>query len=167
MEAFKKYNLSYFANVVIDDVLIIYYNKLENGAEIKIYNEMSKSPYRNYISRELPEGENVLYFMIIDNELTIKKLYAELQQEDWAASYRLVSYASSDYPGYWYIKIYHHDANWRHMLEHLKSMQHLNQSILLGKDPATCDVIIPGTDQNAMVRKLKKLYKPVSFKRFG
>ena len=37
-----------FSTVILEDVLLIYYDKLENDAEKKIYDTLHRSPYRNY-----------------------------------------------------------------------------------------------------------------------
>ena len=40
-----------------------------------------RSPYRNYVNRELPETEEVVYFMLLYPEPVIERFYKILQEE--------------------------------------------------------------------------------------
>ena len=67
-------NVCYFTNVVIDDMLVIYYNGLENSAEKDLYKQMRRSPYRNYVNRKLPEQEKVVYLMLLQKPVSYTHL---------------------------------------------------------------------------------------------
>lgn len=45
MEILRKEDVNFFINVVVEDVLIIYYHHLENEAETQIYKQMRRSPH--------------------------------------------------------------------------------------------------------------------------
>lgn len=154
-------NLNPFINVVIDDLLVIYYGHLRNDAEKDIYKKMRKSPYRNYVDRRLPENENVVYFMIIDKKEVISQAYAELEKMEWILEYKVLTYDSHEYPGYAYIKIYNKEATRENMLRNLKAMLDVEKSITFGSIPGRYDVLIENSDHSMMVRRLKKIYEPV------
>lgn len=154
-------NLNTFANVVIDDLLVIYYRRLKNSAEQDIYKSLRKSPHRNYVNRALPENENVVYFMVIDKKEVIAKAYAELMEKEWISEYKVLTYDSHDYPGFAYIKIYNKEATRENMLRNLMAMIDMDKSMTFGSIPGKYDVLIEDSDHNRMVRKLRKAYEPV------
>lgn len=155
--------VNYFTNVVVDDMLVIYYEEARNHAEQKMFEEMRKSPYRNYVRRPLPEGESVVYFMMIDQDDKIQALYERLKKKIQPDEYKMISYCSNRYPGYSYIKIYHKDATREHMLQNLCATINIEKTITFGSIPGKCDVLIKDFDRNTMVKELKKRFEPVKW----
>jgi hydroxymethylpyrimidine pyrophosphatase-like HAD family hydrolase len=155
-------NLNYFANVVIDDLLVIYYEKLDNQAEQGIYQKLRKDPLRNYVKRRLPQYENVVYFMVIDTTEQIKAAYQNLMDQEWSKELKIRTYESKEYPGFSYIKIYNKDANREHMLQNLKAMLDMEKSVMFGSVPGQCDILIENSSNNDMVKRLKREFEPVN-----
>lgn len=133
-ELLDENNLSYFSNVIIDDLLVIFYEALENKAGQDIVKRLGRSPYRNYVKRRLPEQEE---------------------------EYRFVISESEDDPDYVYMKIYRKDVNREHMRQKLLEMLHLETSIMFGSVAGACDVLIKDSDKNEMVKQLKRAFEPV------
>ncbi len=163
MTVLEQSGVNYFANVVMDDVLVIYYEKLNNSAEQNLYNKLSKSYYRNYVKRRLPEHENVIYFMVIDLKEKITEVYSRLEQGGFTKEYKILIYDSREYEGYSYIKIYNKEATRKNMLENLKEMLNLEKSVVFGTNPETCDILIQNFDSNGLVKAIRKQYEPVKF----
>jgi hypothetical protein len=161
MDTLERLGINYFANVVMDNVLVIYYEDLTNPAQESIYQKLSKSPYRNYVKRKVPERESVVYFMIIDKKEKVSEVYRQLVEEGWTDRYKILTYDSRDYEGYSYIKIYNKDATRKNMLTNLKAMLNLDKSVVFGSDPATCDIMISDSDNNLLVKQIRKLYEPI------
>lgn len=155
-------HISYFANVVVDDVLVIYYNELGNRAEKDIYRQMRKSPYRNYIKRALPENENVVYIMVVEEKARMEQLYDKLRAQDWADEHKILIYDSTDYPGYAYIKIYHKDETRENMLKNLMALLNVEKVVSFGSIEGKSDVYVEDSNKNIMVKKMKQLFEPVS-----
>lgn len=153
--------LNYFANVVIDDLLVIYYERLDNPAEQGIYQKLRKDPLRNYVKRRLPQYENVVYFMVIDTTEQIKAACNYLMEQEWARELKIRTYESNDYPGFSYLKIYSKDANREHMLQNLKAMLDMEKSVIFGSIPGQCDILIENSSKNDMVKRLKKEFEPI------
>ncbi len=160
IDLLDKRKCSYFTNVVIEDMLVIYYGELQNDAQKGIYEQMRRSPYRNYVKRPLPEGEEVIYFMLIEKEDVAQKLYEGLKEEA-GEDYRMICYPSAEYPGYNYIKIYHKDASREHMLQNLQALLDMDKRVTFGSIKGKYDVYIENSDRNVMVKELKKQFEPV------
>lgn len=142
-------------------MLVIYYNGLRNEAERKIYEHMRKSPYRNYVNRRLPEQENVIYFMLIQEQKKAERIYNRLLKLPNVEDYKILMYDSTDYPGYAYIKIYHKDATRDHMLQNLMALLNMEKKITFGSIKGKCDVYVEDSDKNLMVKKLKRCFEPL------
>ena len=67
--------IPYFANVIIDDLLIIYYQQTNHEGYNELVKKLRTSPYRNYIKRRVPDDESIVYFMVIDQKDRIAELY--------------------------------------------------------------------------------------------
>ena len=160
-------HLNYFANVIIDDLLVIYYEKLENQAEQELVKRLRRSPYRNYVNRRLPEKESVVYFMSLAGNMQIDAVYHQFLSQGLDREYKIVVYDSEEYSGYSYMKIYHRDAERENMKEKLLKLLQMEKCVTFGSIAGRCDILIEDSDKNMMVKLLKREYEPVGFRRKG
>lgn len=158
-------DILYFANVVVDDSLLIYYNCRN---EIKFDEEQTnlvinlrKSPYRNYINRTLPAQENVVYFMIFYPTEHIEKISTLLQKNQIDKEFKVLVYSSKDYPGYSYIKIFNKYASKENMIDLLKRRIKPEKVITFGTIPGKYDYVVQEGNTNEVVHKMKKLFESV------
>lgn len=160
-EFIRKENLICFTNVVIDDMLVIYYDKSEDEVHNKLIKALRRSPHRNYVQRELPSDEEVVYFMLLYPHDVIEGLYAKLEEAGFTKQLRIIKYASEDYPGYSYIKIYNKNATKENMIAYLKQMVQVSETVTFGTIEGRYDVIVRPGDSNKVVHDLRKLYEPI------
>lgn len=153
--------LTCFTNVVIDDMLVIYYDKSEDEVHNNLIRELRRSPYRNYVDRPYPEDENVVYFMLLHPTPVIEAFYEKLAAAGITKELKVLKYESDDYPGYSYIKIYNRNATKENMIQYLQKMTGLSQIITFGTIPGRYDILVSPGDTNRVVHMLKKLYEPV------
>lgn len=157
--------LCWYANVIMDGVLIIYYGNMTDEVNVKMVNTLKVSPLRNYVKRPLPGNEDVVYFMLLDKTDKIKKFYEELYNQEFVEDLRIVTYESHDYPGYSYIKIYDKDANKENMLKSLMDMIDAKKTVTFGTIPDQYDVVIHEDDANEVVRRVRKMYEPFLYRK--
>ena len=155
----------FFSNVLVDDMLVIYYDELSNEAQSDIYGTMHTSPYRNYVKRPLPEGEEAVYFMLIEKKDRIQQIFRSLKEKSWSPEYKILTYDSEDYPGYAYIKIYDCRATREHMLQVLRERLHMRKTVTFGSVEGKSDIFIKNSDRNEMVKQLKEQFEPVIFRK--
>ena len=74
---------------------------------------------------------------------------------------KVLKYASTEYPGYAYIKIYNKNATREHMSKYLQDMLKIDKTVTFGSIPDKYDVTIEPGDTNRVVHELKKRYEPV------
>lgn len=159
LELAQSQGLHCFTNVIIDDCLLIYYEKLENEAEYKVFEQYHSSPYRNYIKAKIPEKTSVVYFMLIDQTAKLQMFYDILKKKGYDESLKILFYPSTDYPGFSYIKIYNKNAYRENMLVYLKDMTGLQKTVTFGTIPGKYDVTVLGNDADQVARMLRKMYE--------
>ena len=147
-----------FTTVILDDVLLIYYDVLENEAEKKIYESLNKSPYRNYLKKNRPVGHKVVYFMLVDLTEKICALLDEMNECNITRQIKVMCYPSDDYPGFSYLKIYNQNASVENMIDYLRESYGLNHVVTVSDDHSRHDVTYAHHDCNQIVRRLGRLF---------
>lgn len=165
---FDEIGCSYFANVIIDDLLVIYYQDTEENVYNDLVEKLRVSPYRNYIKRHLPGDENVVYFMSLNKTEYLKKVYEQFMKQEYASGLKVLFYDSTDYPGYSYIKIYNHNATKENMLLYLKNFVEVSKVVTFGTIEDKYTYVIEPGDSNRVVKLIRNEYEPViKLKLFG
>lgn len=161
LEQIRRQGLECFVNVIIDDMLVIYYRETGDQVHERLVKEMRRSPYRNYVKSETLNTEDVVYFMLLYPKEIIENLYRTLTENGITDKLKVLKYDSSDYPGYAYIKIYNKNATRENMSWYLKEMLELEKTITFGSIEGRYDVVVEPGDTNKVVHELKKRYEPV------
>ena len=159
-----QYDVNYFLNILLDNILIIQYKELKNEAEKDIYQKLSQSPYRNYTNKNFLNAGECIYFMLVEHSEVIEEIYHALLQTDMSRHVKMITYPSHDYEGYAYIKIYNKNASRKNMLEYLKKDTQMDNVVTFGTIEGQYDVLIDKNDSNQVVKILKKMYEPVFWK---
>lgn len=162
---FYSLGIPFFANVIIDDLLIIYYQQTENEAYNQIIRILRASPYRNYICREVPDDESVVYYLVIDTPENIDALYGELLQEECMNGFKIVVYPCVELPECSMLKIYNHNATKENMTDYLKNLVHAEKTITFGTIEGKYDHVIDSGDFNRVVKLMKNEYEPLWLKK--
>ena len=146
-----------FTTIILEDVLIIYYDELKNTAEIDIYEKMHKSPYRNYLNKERPKDHPVVYMMCVDETRKIEQLADDIKRSDIYDELKILTYPSDDYEGFSYIKIYNKNASVQNMTDYLMNMTGAEDTVTLGDNERNrTDYCY--TECDRIVRKLHHLF---------
>lgn len=148
-------NLSYFANVVIEDTLLIYYQESVQESYNELIRRMRKSPYRNYVNREIPMNENVVYFMLIDQPEKIIQLVKEMQKEPVFSNLKVVHHPSAQMEGCSVLKIYNQNASKENMLDYLKERISVTQTVTFGTIEGRYTYTIAPGDFNRVVKLIR------------
>jgi hypothetical protein len=153
--------LSCFTNVIIDDMLVIYYDKIDDEVHRKLVSQLRSSPYRNYVDRKCPDNQEVVYFMLLYPHAVIEDMYNKLVEAGFDKELKILKYKSEDYKGYSYIKIYNRNATKENMIEYLKTMVEVNKTVTFGSIEGRYDVVVNPGDTNKVVHMVRKIYEPV------
>lgn len=126
---------------------------------------MRASPYRNYICREVPDDESVVYYLVIDTPENIDALYGELLQEECMNGFKIVVYPCVELPECSMLKIYNHNATKENMTDYLKNLVHAEKTITFGTIEGKYDHVIDSGDFNRVVKLMKNEYEPLWLKK--
>lgn len=124
--------------------MVILYEETGDKVQERLVAELRKSPYRNYMKGDISEGISVAYFMMLYPCDCIEQFYRVLEEKGMTYQYKVKKYPSNDYPGYAYIKIYHREATKEHMIERLKEMLNIKETMSFGSIPGHYDEVIEG-----------------------
>lgn len=161
----KENGLTCFTNVVVDDLLIIYYEETGDAIQKKLVEQLRRSPLRNYVRRQPPKDTQAIYLMMLYPHEVIEHFYRVLKKGGFTEKLKVLKYASQDYHGYSYIKIYHRDATREHMTIQLREMLHLEHTVTFGSIPGRYDEVIHEGDMNRVVHVLRQQYEPFIWKK--
>ena len=106
MDFIRKAGMQCFVNIIVDDMLVIYYSESEDPVYRNLVTTLRMSPFRNYVKRITPKEEEVVYFMLLDKKDRMERFYEQLMQKGWQQELKILKYDSEQYSGYSYIKIY-------------------------------------------------------------
>lgn len=155
-KAVRERGMNMFTNALCDDNLVIYYDLLKNEAEKAIFTSLRKSPYRSYVNRTPSPQDRAIYLMIVDESDKISGLYKELS-ERFGNKLKIITYPSTDYPGYSYIKIYNKNCGRENLLKYICKENGIEKSVTLCGDNRSI---------NRIARELKRQYEPLITPRF-
>lgn len=156
----KEENVCCFTTGLIQETLIIYYDRFYHSIEEQIYHKLRLSPYRNYIKGRVSPKAECFYLMCINKDEYITTIYHRLKKLPLSEAIRMVRIKSIDYPGYTYLKIYHKDATKQNMLRELQNILNMNNAVTFGTIPGQYDVLIEDNNQNMAIKKIKQVYEP-------
>ena len=169
VEEIKKYfeteGICCYSTALLQDTLMIYYDKFYSEVEEKIYTELRSSLYRNYMKGNIHEDAEVFYMMVVGEDEKISRLYHQLRTKEWYDKIRVVRMISTDYPGNTYLKIYHKDATKQNMIEEVKKVVKTDKVVSLGTLANHYDVWITENEHNELVKTIKKRFEPYVWKR--
>lgn len=151
--------IGYFLNVVIQDILLIYFTSVTNKTMEEIHLKLRKSPYRNYINAPLPEGQDVLYIYIVEPTGVIEHLTRVLQQQSFINEIRIHTAEDKQHSGYSYMKIYSPEATRENMMDYLQVKSGLKKRITFSSIEGRSDVLVQAEDGNAVVKTMKREYE--------
>lgn len=153
--------LECFVNVIIDDMLVIYYRETGDPIQNSMVKALRRSPYRNYVKSEALSSEDVVYFMLLYPKKVMDDFYQVLVENGITDRLKVLKYDSPEYHGYSYIKIYNKNATRENMSAYLKDMLGLKKTITFGSIEGRYDVVVGPGDTNKVVRELKRKYETV------
>lgn len=156
-------NQNYFMNLVIDDVLVISCPDLDTDVEKSIYRTLRKSPYRNFMRKDLSEDGDILYFMCIGDQQKMDFIYQELINQTFSGEIKILYYPSTNYPGQMYLKIYDRRATKENMIAYLKEYTGIQETMSFGSIEGKYDITVHPNEHDIVVRTLERVYEPYFF----
>lgn len=68
LEIIRQAEVNCFTNVIMDDMLVIYYSESSDDCYNDMVKTLRRSPFRNYVKRKPPKDNEVVYFLLLDKK---------------------------------------------------------------------------------------------------
>ena len=153
-----------FSNCVEENLLVVRYREVKNEGMRLLMDTKLRSPYRNYVLSQVPDGTRVLYFLVLDTPENLDSLERDLAAEPWSGEYRVQRDRLTDYPGYERVKVYDRRVSRQAMLSVLEEQMGTRKTVTMGSVPGQYDVYIADADRDQVVKELKRRFEPVSLR---
>jgi len=160
----EKEGVDFFLNQTDRNLLIVRYGEMKNEAIRALYEQKRTSPYRNFAPLRDGDYEQILYFLLADDEHKLHSVIDRLMQEPWAADIR-VTYDKAQSHGQWLcIKLLPKESSQESMQQLLMQQLGIEKKVTFGSQNGTCDVPIRDVDKDRMVKELKRRFEPVDLR---
>ena len=157
----EKCDVGFFMNQVEHNMLIVRYGELNNEAIRTLYEQKRPSVYRNFAPLRDGNYEQILYFLLADDEEKLNAVVEELMRQPWAKEVR-VTYDRAQSHDHWLcVKLLPAESGQARMQALLMEKLGITRKLTFGSRPGTCDVLIENTDKDRMVKELKRRFEPV------
>lgn len=158
---FRAHGVHWFSNVVLDDTLVVYYQDTDDLVYHDMVEKRRRSPYRNFVKRELPPGEEVVYFQIVDRAERVEALCRDMEASGFSRRFRVVKTESEEYPGCLDLKLYNRNAVSGNMVDYLKDMLEVKRAVTFGGRGEDCTHAVEPGDGSHVVKLMRREFEPV------
>nr|WP_320024405.1 HAD hydrolase family protein [uncultured Acetobacterium sp.] len=134
IDVFEKQDLNCFTHTIINDVLHVYYIRLINPVEEKIYHSKKRLPEQSYVCGDLPEDQSVLSIMAVDQQETIVKLKEVIMSLAIAPAVNVECYPDDEHEGYYFIEITSCEASVKNAIIDMKTHYAATSVVAFGND---------------------------------
>lgn len=152
----------YFENVIIDDVLLIYYQDFLKQEQKDYYEMLRKSPLRNYIHGRRPKDQDVVYFTVMDEARRLNRLRKILEEQEYGHSLRF-AWKETEFEGQSVLYVLCKNATRENMIHYLQKMLGAEEIVTFGSIEGKYDVVVRDQNMDLVVRTMKKLFEPIGF----
>lgn len=105
LDIFSEQGCNCFTAAVVQDILHIYYQKLQNPAEQRFFNARRHLPLKSYLYAQPPEDQDIVYITCIDTLPVIQAVREKILALDCAKELNTVYYPTEERDGYYYFEI--------------------------------------------------------------
>lgn len=165
LDFINPYGINFFINAIVGDIMLTFCPEALTDIEENLYWKYKKSPYRHYVRGNLPKMQNAIYLMALSDQSKIEVVAEELRNQHFSAHLKIKTEKAKDFPGYYYIKVFNKNASRENMIEYLKCCTKSEQVVTFGSIEGKYDVVINNEDTNEVIRAMKKIYKPIWYKK--
>ena len=150
-------NFHFFENVIVDDVLLIYYQDFKTPQQREYYEKQRISPLHNYMRGKRSEKQHVISFTLLDDTTRLNALISDFNQEGLDRNCRFLL-KKSEYENQALLHILCKNARKENMNHYLQKKLNLPKTISFGDYKDTCDITVESKDSDQVAKTVKKLY---------
>lgn len=167
-----------FTYTIVEDVLAIYVTNLSHDEEIKFYHNHKNSYFKNYINGNVPENQEVSYYLIINTLDVINNILADLKI---LCGDEIITNVYPHDNGYYKLKIQDNEANKIDAINALGLKEKADLTVAFGKEiydipmlrtadlsicmensptevKNECNIVIVGNNPDRIAKMMRKIY---------
>lgn len=165
LEFFKGHKLNCFTNAIVGDIMLTFCHESMTDIEKQFYRKYKKSPYRHYVKQDFPKEQDAINIMVISTRGKICEVAEQLRECEGAANLKIKVQRSKTFKDYYELNVYNKNATKEHMIEYMKEYIKAEKVVTFGSIEGESDIVICDNDTNEVVKTMKKMYKPLWFKK--
>ncbi len=156
-------NISYYVNTIRSNSLMIYHDGEYTEYENLVYEDLKRSPYRNYVSGLYTEADHIISFKIIDSNEKIAALCKDLNALLPESRYRVVNRPHSTRKEISCLYVYSADATLEQAKKNVMELMQ-QEKTLIPTDVYAKHEYETERDGLYILNKVRNMYEPVSLK---
>lgn len=156
--------VDFFVNQTDQNLLIVRHGEMKSEAIRDLYEQKRSSPYRNFALLRDGDYDQILYFLLADEEDRLHPVIERLQKEPWAENIRVTYDWAQSHDHRLCIKLLPKESSQESMQSLLMKQLGIEKKVTFGSPTEACDVPIQNVDKDRMVKELKRRFEPVDLR---
>ncbi len=153
----QSHELSVFVSSVVDNTMLLYYDEILLDAQF-MFEQLRRSPYRNYIKRPFPEDLDAIAVAGYGEREKVRAVYETLMAQGYRDHYKVQFYEFGQCSAY--MRIISKEAKRHDRLKELLAITGYEKSMSFGKDPENYDVCVKADEGESIVKALRRHAEP-------
>lgn len=159
MNILEDEELTLMQSAIIDNTVLIFHQYTSELCR-PIYEELRKTPYRNYLNMPLPEGLDPVYVFCMGSDEKLDEAIEKLKDAGVYEQYKIMRYSFQNHEGMGYMRIFSREADRQKMLELLRKTCGLEKLRTFGNDPELYDVCVRSAEGESIIKYLHQQSEP-------
>ena len=151
--------LTLLQSTIVDNSVLIFRQEISESCKIA-YEDLRRTPYRNFIHAVLPEYLNPVYVFCMGTEERLDAACEKLRSEGIYDQYKILRYKFLHHEGLGFLRIFSKAADRQLMLEELRKVCGLDKVLTFGNDPDSYDFCVRAAEGESIIKVIKDNAEP-------
>jgi len=151
--------LTLVQSTIVDNSVLIFRQEISESCR-EAYEDLRRTPYRNFIHAPLPEYLNPIYVFCMGTEERLDAACEKLRAEGIDVQHKIMRYKFLHHEGMGYLRIFSREADRQSMLEELRKVCGLENLLSFGNDPDSYDVCVRAAEGESIIKAIRDKAEP-------
>jgi len=159
MKLLEDEELTMVQSAIVDNTVLVFRQEISESCR-EVYEDLRRTPYRNFINAPLPEGLNPVYVFCMGSEAKLDEAIEKLKAAGVYEQYKVMRYSFLNHAGLGYLRIFSRQASRQTMLDELRKVCGLEKLRTFGNDPDSYDVCVRAVEGESILKAIKDEAEP-------